>query len=950
MSTIIAQYFLNHRLDPDELRWQMREIAEQGYDGVYAHARPGMLTPYFSADWWRACDTLVECCESLGLQFWIWDDDFFPSGLCGGRVVWSDPSLAARDLRFKIAEFDGSGPFELDLEPGLLVRAYALTPGAQEATDLTPFTGTRRQNWPWRSLLHRAYSPGINPVGPPHWRDAHKDNQFCIVWTPPQPGRYTLVGVTTGVCSDTHPDLLRPEGIASYLKINHEEYATRYADRFGRSIVGSFTDEPSPGALLFPWSPGFDAEFQRDHGYSLLDHLPHLALDLGDRSPLIRHHYRQTQHRLVKTNYVDQVGDWLHSHNLQHVGHLTRTEWLCLTAVWWPNEIRCYDAMDIPMADPLGAGVGYVDAAAYHTGLKVVSSAAHLFGKEQAGADCFAVIGDEANLRELKYLADYHLAMGINHFALHGLSYSNDGPRKDEVPPSLSYQHTQWQQMHVWLDDLKRTAAALTGGKHQCQIAMLYPSTSLYCQSRPDTDWMQHPDEPLIHSVSETLLSHQRDFDLIDELTVQEQTDAEGRLNTPEPYQTIILPYLRYLDANTAAALDRFQGHGGQIIALGRRPQLLGDLNTPLRDWQTPALHAELTADLISTLPGPDVQGDGARDVFVLSRERDGQPVSFLFNRSTQWFHGTLDGTNIALPPRQGRLLDDARELAAAPASGTALDLSSGWEVTFQPNHLPLSFWHVHTSEPKLSVGPTGGQTYDLMQRQTDPAGPGENEIIYYCRFMLSGEIPDARLVSEDSAIAGNWRLYVNDVEITDWRRARVYDCLNLEADVAHALRTGTSPMLNLVKIVTSGPGRGLTELPYLYGSFTAQYRYAHLSFPFVAGADSTLALPNLQPWNALGYPTFSGTATYRRTLDVPEAGTYLLDLGRVEDTAVVRVNGTEIAALGWEPYRCQIALPTGQSVLEVAVSNPPANRNRGANMPAGLLGPVTLTRLGASQ
>ncbi|MEN6401821.1 MAG: glycosylhydrolase-like jelly roll fold domain-containing protein, partial [Armatimonadia bacterium] len=334
----------------------------------------------------------------------------------------------------------------------------------------------------------------------------------------------------------------------------------------------------------------------------------------------------------------------------------------------------------------------------------------------------------------------------------------------------------------------------------------------------------------------------------------------------------------------------------------------------------------------------------------VLSREKDNEPATFLFNRSTQWFHGTLDGTSIALPPRQGRLLDDARELATPPVSGTTLDLSSGWEVTFQPNHLPLSFWHVHTSEPKLSVGPTGGQTYDLMQRQTDPAGPGENEIIYYCRFMLSGEIPDARLVSEDSAIAGDWRLYVNDVEIADWRRARVYDCLNLEADIAHALRTGTSPMLNLVKIVTSGPGRGLTELPYLYGSFTAQYRYAHLSFPFVTGSDSTLALPNLQPWNALGYPTFSGTATYRRTLDVTEAGTYLLDLGRVEDVAVVRVNGAKTAAMGWEPYRCQIALPAGQSVLEVAVSNPPANRNRGANMPAGLLGPIALTRLEAVQ
>ena len=96
-------------------------------------------------------------------------------------------------------------------------------------------------------------------------------------------------------------------------------------------------------------------EFARDHGYRLEEHLPHLALDLDDRTPLIRHHYRQTQHRLLRANYVDQVGDWCRAHGLLHVGHLTRTEWLSLVAAWWPNELRCYQGFDIPCADPLGA-------------------------------------------------------------------------------------------------------------------------------------------------------------------------------------------------------------------------------------------------------------------------------------------------------------------------------------------------------------------------------------------------------------------------------------------------------------------------------------------------------------------------------------------------------------------------------------------------------------------
>ncbi len=44
-SSLIAQYFLNHRLDPDEIRWQMEEFARAGYQGVYAHARQGPADP-----------------------------------------------------------------------------------------------------------------------------------------------------------------------------------------------------------------------------------------------------------------------------------------------------------------------------------------------------------------------------------------------------------------------------------------------------------------------------------------------------------------------------------------------------------------------------------------------------------------------------------------------------------------------------------------------------------------------------------------------------------------------------------------------------------------------------------------------------------------------------------------------------------------------------------------
>ena len=95
-----------------------------------------------------------------------------------------------------------------------------------------------------------------------------------------------------------------------------------------------------------------------------------------------------------------------------------------------------------------------------------------------------------------------------------------------------------------------------------------------------------------------------------------------------------------------------------------------------------------------------------------------------------------------------------------------------------------------------------------------------------------------------------------------------------------------------------------------------------------------------------LGYPTFSGSAVYTREVEVAEAGDWLLDLGRVEDCATVSVDGEPAAVLPWEPYRCLLrGLAPGAHTFAVEVTNPPANRNRAAGLPAGLLGPVKLGR-----
>lgn len=948
---LCAQYFLNHRLDPKEIAWQVKELAAAGYDGLYAHARPGLLTPYMSDAWWRCIDAIMEACRKHGLEFWIWDEDYYPSGLAGGRVVWSNPGLVCRTLDFSVKEAGGSGPFEIDFDAGMLIKAFALKrePSGifSSLTDVTGFCGTRRQKWHLRALRHGCYSPMISAIGHPHWRAAIEDNRFALVWRPPRRGNYTFVAVLEKTASSRHPDLLKPDGIRKFIELSYEPYFKRYGKEFGKLIRGAFTDEPSPGGGAFPWNAAFPGKFRNDHGYDLIPHLAHLAVEIDQRTPVIRHHYRLTQHRLQEENYAGQISRWCRKHGISFTGHLTRTEWLSLVAAWWPNEIRMYRRIAIPTCDPLGASEGWKAAASYHTAVKVVSSAAHLFNKKQAGSDALAVVGDEVSLRDLKYLCDHQIALGINFFAIHGLSCSLDGPRKDEVPPSLFYQHSEWKYMRVLADYLKNTCMELTGGKHLCRIAILYPSTSLACQVNAEPEKSRNlRDEDKIHRLIDELLSHQCDFDFIDEVTLQKSVGRNGKLAGPERYRTIILPYLRFIDWRTAQALNRYAAAGNRALAIGAMPSALpSGLKRSIRGWHHAAIeqHKQLTADIIRSLHGVPVKGKGADDVFVLRRKKNAANITFAFNRREKDFEGTVAGCAVTIPGRGSVLIRDGK-VPPEPALETAADISANWRISFPHNHLPLSFWH-SAAKPFANVRNIVNEPgYDLMQRARDPVGEGAETATYYCRFMLTGSVPDARLVMDESGVMGKWKAFVNGREVKRWRKAVVYDCRNIQADIGHLLAGDSTPTLNIIAIETSGPGRGLKEIPYLYGSFTCSYRYGHLSFPFVNGPAGAVDSASLQPWNLLGYPTFSGSAVYTKTLAIREKGPYLLELGRVEDVAEVFLDGKRITTLAWPPYRCQLGcLDAGNHSLKVEVANPPANRNRAANLPAGLLGPVRL-------
>lgn len=145
-------------------------------------------------------------------------------------------------------------------------------------------------------------------------------------------------------------------------------------------------------------------------------------------------------------------------------------------------------------------------------------------------------------------------------------------------------------------------------------------------------------------------------------------------------------------------------------------------------------------------------------------------------------------------------------------------------------------------------------------------------------------------------------------------------------------LAPGESVILKTFNTAIRGP---------LYGYFKVKGESRQIQGPwsvsFIEGGPelpAAIEVRELGSWTNFGgeaVKKFSGAAKYMTGFEKPrgEADGWLLDLGRVAESARVRLNGRDMGTLITSPY--QIRIPDGlmkeKNILEVAVSNLMANR-----------------------
>ncbi|MEN6532816.1 MAG: glycosyl hydrolase [Bryobacteraceae bacterium] len=732
-------------------------------------------------------------------------------------------------------------------------------------------------------------------------------------WTAP-PGAWR-VQVFWVYRADDYVDTLNPEAIRMFIDTTYEGYRKVVGKWFGSVVKGIFTDEPvmfhrAPAKFdeydvkAFPWTDRMPAEFRSDHGYDLMERLPEL---LGEG--VVRRDLWTTGTRLYSNSFHRQIGEWCRRNGIAYTGHildeepassLVRVEGDYFSNVQW---------MGVPGIDEVWTKAGFggdypkKKMSAYNTtdnvqpgewvAPKMVQSTAESIGSQRTLIEAYALGPPSITLNEMRRMVNWEAVLGVNTFliAVHPASLRGSTISTGWLP-ALFYQQPWYRLYTGYSDYVARTSYMLTRGERISSVGVVYPSVS--CWGNPNL--RGELDKPL-KELTRLLLQSHKDFTFVFESGLDR---TKGR-----KFDALYVPPLRTIEPALAKYLKEF---GGPVYFYERRPEgfsggeVIGRESLPQ------------TGDLSITSPRILAQRRKAGDATIL----------FLVNVSTERTEATIT------IPGEGRMeFWDATTGEVAPATNPV-------HRTFEPGEGVFVVVRQGTSQPVKA---------ESSPRVVEVKGPWrfraarENSLrlkdwalTEKGRFETAVEVEylPAKLelsLSQDLVE----RVWVNG-QAASWEHAgsRYLDDHNREIDVTSFMRRGR----NVISI-ESVHGR---EFPYLF--------YGYLIGDFSVNSHRIVAPVRKvsAAWTAEGYPEYSGTGIYSKTIDGVE-GHVELELANVAmDPVEVYINGQQAGTRLWEPYRFDLTgkLKPGSNRLEIRVTNSAANMMFGP-LPAGLLGPVKL-------
>jgi hypothetical protein len=504
--SVMPFWFWNDTLKDEEIVRQIADFDSHGVYGFVIHPRIGLPenVKWLSPEMIHAMHVAIEEADRRKMYVVLYDEGMYPSGSSSGQVVERNPAHAARGLA------------KIDLKEG---QEPQLSEGRKLVTVI---------NRPGKGRVAIIDQPSGGNIRGLHYIGEGSG------------GRLREVSPPAG-------DILNPDAVTSFMELVYDKFYKEFGKYFGNTILGIFTDEPSPlgrsGARgVVPGNASIIPQINRILGYDITPFLADLWYEDNPDSRKRRIDYHRAVNICLEENYYKRLGEWCRDHGIALMGHPAGS-----------MDIGAERYFQMPGQDLVWRYVEPGEKALkgqHSTMAKCASSSMLHLGFRRNSNELYGAYGHNLTYDELEWLANWCFVRGQNLLIPHAFYYSIRGPRLDERPPDVGPNASWWKDYKPYADACRRLSWLNTDSRQVCEVAILGEATWL-------PDW-----------TAEICYRNQRDFNYLEirHLWEDAKVDGMGIHIAGMDYKVLILDSLSCIPEESKPMLKTLAGKGRLIV------------------------------------------------------------------------------------------------------------------------------------------------------------------------------------------------------------------------------------------------------------------------------------------------------------------------------------------------------------------------------------------------